>query len=143
MRNLFCLAVLFTILFTLGCEEAAKELSTTVSGYVKDDETPVGSALVFLLSYGDTASTGMSLDNGSITNSSGRYVIVEVQTGDYFVCAVKDNNGNMTYDSGVDAIGYYGDVILGITIPEKFTVQNEGDDIDSINIEEMYVSPIR
>lgn len=144
MRRIFLFALMALLIWGTGCEEVAKKLYGTISGTVRDDGSYISGALVLLLEYGDTATAGMSLSNGSATNSSGRYTIVDVEIGEYFVCAIDDNNGNLIYDPGVDAIGYYGtvDTLLGISIPAMLKVEEEGQDIDNVNIDEMYILPV-
>jgi len=141
---LVSISVILILLFT-GCEEAAKALSTTISGNVYDDGAPIQGALVVLLAYGDSASSGLDLSNGSVTNSVGRYTILEVDPGDYYLCAIDDNDDNMNYDPGTDGIGYHGlvDSILGLTIPEKVTISEEGEDLDNIDVEELFVLPFK
>ncbi len=144
MKHIFFCALIVLLICGTGCEEVAKKLYGTISGTVRDGGSYVSGALVLLLEYGDTATAGMSLSNGSATNSNGRYTIINVEVGDYFVCAIDDKNGNLTYDPGIDGIGYYGtvDTILGISIPAMVRIEEEGQDIDNVNIDELYVLPI-
>ena len=147
MKLIFFVLSITILLLVTGCEEVVKELTTTISGRVYDEGEPVSGALIFVLEFnGDgTIPSGMSLENGSVSLSDGGYVVVEVETGEYMVLAVKDVNGNMSYDSGIDEIGFYGEldpIAEIITIPTKVTVENDGDDIENIDINDMYVSPI-
>ncbi|RKZ30600.1 hypothetical protein DRQ36_05020 [bacterium] len=147
IRNLFFTLSIFVVALAVltasTCEEAAQALSTTISGTVYDDGAVVEGAFILVLEYGDTATAGMSLSNLSLTNSSGHYTVLEVEPGDYYICAVKDEDGNLNIDPGIDIVGYYGEVdsLLGISIPEKVTLENEDQDLVNIDIEEMYVLP--
>ena len=145
MRIKILILLILSAILIIGCEEAAKALSTTISGYVRDDSEPIEGAIVFVLDFGDSPSDGMDLESGSITLGEGRYTVIEVEPGEYYVCAIEDVNGNLSYDQGTDQIGYYGTVVeslgISISIPEKVTIQDDGEDVDSINIEEMYILP--
>ena len=145
MRYLLLLCFLALLLMTIGCQEAAQALSTTISGNVQDDGEPVSGALVFVLEFGAEAEAGMSLESGSITGGEGNYTVIEVDPGEYYVCAIKDENGNLTYDRDTDPIGYYGtvDTLLSITIPAKVTIEEEGQDVIDIDIEDMFIIPVR
>ena len=141
MKYLIAIFALLLALSFAGCEDAAKALSTTISGTVTDNDSTVSGALIMVLAYGDTLTAGITLSNGSITNSAGRYTVIEVDPGDYYVCAIRDLNGNLSLDPGIDEIGYYGDTLLGITVPAKVTLHNEEEDLENINILEMYTLP--
>jgi len=138
--------ILFSVL--IGCEEvveeAAQQLFTTISGTVTDDGAPVEGAIVLLIESQESIIEGLDLTSGSISLASGSYIIsLDVEPGNYYVCAIKDENGNQSYDIDTDPIGYYGgfDTTLTVPIPspEEVTVENEGDDIEGIDIEDMYI----
>jgi len=143
MKKFAAIISVISILLVLGCEEAAQALTTTISGDVYDDGAKVDGAMIFVLDSGDTLTAGLALSNGSITNSEGHYTVIDVVPGDHYICAVKDVNGNMSVDPGVDLIGYYGEVdtTFGISIPSIVTVHNEGDDVKNIDVLEMYSLP--
>jgi len=123
----------------IGCEEAIEELTTTISGNVGSDGEPVSGAYVILLDAGDSVSSGISLSNGMITNSSGDYTMVEVSAGDHYVAAIDDANDNIIFDPDTDRIGYYGDpdTLTGLTIPRTLHI-DEGDDIKNVDITKLY-----
>ena len=126
----------------IGCEEAIEELTTTISGNVSSDGEPVSGAYVILLDAGDSVSSGISLSNGMITNSSGDYTMVEVGAGDYYVAAIDDANGNIIFDPDTDKLGYYGDpdTLTGLTIPRTLHI-DDGDNIKNIDITQLYQLP--
>lgn len=112
----------------IGCDDVIKEYTTTISGKVTNDGTPVSGAYVILLEEGVSASTGISLSNGMITDSNGDYLMI-----------IDDDNNNVVFDSDSDKIGYYGDAdpITELTIPRTLQVK-KGDDIEDINITKLY-----
>lgn len=93
MRKFLGLTSIFMIIS--GCEWLKE---TTISGTVTNGGKPVSGAIVLLLES-DSLSAGLSLANGSITNSSGKYEIIRVESGDYYIPAIKDENGNLHYFS--------------------------------------------
>ncbi|MFP4459708.1 MAG: carboxypeptidase-like regulatory domain-containing protein [Candidatus Zixiibacteriota bacterium] len=145
MKKLIPMFILVIMLF-MGCEEAVKELSTTISGTVKDDNVPVVGAYVFAmegLTISDLASLDVSLSSGTkVLSDSGRYVIPELKPGTYQVFAIEDVNENNMIDYDIDRIGIYGETyeVGGTVFPMSFdavTIANDGDDIENINIYEM------
>lgn len=143
MRNALIILVAMNVIILSGCEEIAQDLSSTISGTVSDDGEIVPNALVLLLEPGDTITAGLSLSNATVGKADGTYILVDVITGDHIVCAVKDVNDNLTVDAGVDLVGYHGeiDTTLGISIPEAVTLESDGDDLENIDIDEMFVLP--
>ncbi len=142
--KLITIGILALVLFT-GCEELAKELSTTISGTVRDGSEPVEGAFVLAmqgLTVDGLASMEIDLSNGSITNSIGDYTIIEVDPGTYQILAVKDLNGNGMVDWDTDQVGIYGPSIGGI--PTGFTsiTIEEDEDIEGIDITSLYVWPL-
>ena len=97
------LGVLF--LFVISCD--LEDIVVTVSGKVTDDGEPVSGAFVLLLESEDI-SEGLSLSNGMITDNSGRYTILDVDEGKYYVVAIDDVNGNLQFDAETDQLGFYG-----------------------------------
>lgn len=140
-RNVYFFTLLILIAM-IGCDDVIKEYTTTISGKVTNDGTPVSGAYVILLEAGVSASTGISLSNGMITDSNGDYMMIEVNAGDYYVAAIDDDNDNVEFDSDTDKIGYYGDAdpSTGFTIPRTLQVK-KGDDIEDINITKLYSLP--
>ena len=140
-RNVYFFTLLILIAM-IGCDDVIKEYTTTISGKVTNDGTLVSGAYVILLEAGVSASTGISLSNGMITDSNGDYMMVEVSAGDYYVAAIDDDNDNVVFDSDTDKIGYYGDAdpITELTIPRTLQVK-KGDDIEDINITKLYSLP--
>ncbi len=143
-KIIYAMLAIALILIIGGCEDVAKALTTTISGTVYDEGATVGGAFIFVLESGDTVSAGMSLSNGTIGKSDGSYTIVDVVTGDHYICAIDDVEGNAVFDPGVDLIGYYGtvDTLLGISIPEVVTISEEGQDLEGIDILDMYMIPL-
>ncbi len=143
MKRKIVVLICVSLIFLMGCDELAKDLTSTISGTVYDDGEIVPNALVFLLSPGDTITAGLSLSNATVGKADGTYILVDVITGDHIVCAVKDVNGNLTVDAGVDLVGYHGEVdtTLGISIPQAVTLESDGDDLENIDIDEMFVLP--
>lgn len=125
-----------------GCEEEL--LNGTISGHVKDDGQNVSGAFVLLLEEGQMVQGNMPLSNASITNNAGNYTIYAVTPNkNYYVAAVKDNDGNLAYTPGVDALGYYGtyNSLTHIWIPATVSI-GSGENKTGININEMYVMPV-
>jgi len=121
-----------------GCEWLKE---TTISGTVSNGGEAVSGAVVLLLES-DSLEAGLSLASGSITNSNGRYEIIRVEPGNYYISAIKDEDGNLQYDKGIDMFGWYGerDTITGLTIPRQVTVV-KGDNLTGINIDTLYIAP--
>jgi len=143
MKTAIAILAVLSLLFLMGCEELAKEVTSTISGTVYDEGEVVPNALILVLDPGDTVTAGFSLSNGTVGKADGSYIVIDVISGDHYICAVNDVNDNLTVDAGVDMIGYYGEVdtLLGISIPEAVTIEHDGDDLENIDIEEMYVLP--
>ena len=91
------------ILSSYSCdleEKVKKEIDAAfieVSGKVTHNGNSVSGALVLLVE-GAEISDGLELSNGSITGQSGNYNIYEVSEGEYYVVAIEDNNGNLTFN---------------------------------------------
>ncbi len=136
MKKILVLMIL--LMAVLGCKEIKK---TTISGTVTNGGSPVSGAIVLLLES-DLLTAGMSLKNGTFTSSEGKYEIIRVETGTYYISVIKDENGNWKYDTGTDMFGWYGekDTLMGLTIPAPVAV-TEGDDLTGIDIDTLYVVP--
>ena len=77
--------------------------------------------------------TGWSFPNGSISGENGNYNIFEVAEGEYYVVAIEDNNGNLTFDASTDRLGFHGVDPSNLDLePDKVTVTDE--DVENINI---------
>jgi len=136
MKKILVLMIL--LMAVLGCKEIKK---TTISGTVTNGGSPVSGAIVLLLES-DLLTAGMPLKNGIFTSSEGKYEIIRVETGTYYISVIKDENGNWKYDKGTDMFGWYGerDTLTGLTIPALVAV-TEGDDLTGIDIDTLYVAP--
>ena len=143
MKSFIAILTVSAILIFGGCDQLAKDLTSTISGTVRNDGEIVPNALVFLLSPGDSITAGLSLSNATVGKADGTYILVDVITGNHIVCAVKDVNGNLTVDARVDLVGYHGeiDTTLGISIPQAVTLESDGDDLENIDNEKMFVLP--
>lgn len=135
MKKVLGLVAVIVLLF--GCERLKE---TTVSGRVTYGGEAVDGAFVLLLE--SVSLEGVSLGGGWRTGSDGRYEIIRVAAGDYYVAAIKDENGNLQYDQGTDRVGWYGeeDTLTGLTIPEQITVV-ERENRTGINIDTLYIVP--
>ena len=103
-----------------------------VSGKVTHNGSNVSGALILLVE-GVEISDGLELSNGSITGDNGNYNIYEVAEGEYYVVAIEDNNGNLTFDADTDRLGFHGvDPNNLDLVPDKVTVTDE--DVENINI---------
>jgi uncharacterized protein (DUF2141 family) len=138
-RPVFLLvAVLMLAFFALSCEKAQEVLGITISGNVSNAGQPMEGAFVLLVDKGEITQ-GFPIGNGSVTLGNGNYTIIRVEEGTYYICAVKDENGNQSYDFGTDPIGWYGhpDSITGLTIPDSVIVLDQ--DISGIDIDTLYM----
>ena len=134
--------VLAGLLVALACDEAVQK--GTITGTVKDGGQPVNGAYVLLLDEGELVQGNTPLSNGSITLGNGSYTIVMVEPNkNYYVAAVKDQDGNGNYTPGVDPIGYYGTLNqqTGVWIPASIHV-GEGQKLSGINVNDLMVIPI-
>ena len=103
-----------------------------ISGKVTHEGNNISGALVLLVE-GTEISDGLALSNGSITGNNGNYNIYEVEEGEYYVVAIEDNNGNLTFDEDTDRFGFHGvDPSNLDLLPDKVTVTDE--DVENINI---------
>ncbi len=136
------LIIAVSLIVALSCEKAKEAiLQVTIKGFVSNDGQPVVGAIVLIFNDNQIDS-GTSIDinneniNGSFTGNDGGYTIIRVEDGTYYVVAVKDENGNKSYDLGVDPIGWYGHDSFGIIIPDPVVVS--GVDVSGIDIDTMY-----
>lgn len=136
------LAAVALALSLLACEEALEKGS--IGGNVKDDDQNVSGAFVLLLEEGKMLAGDAPLGNGSVTNAQGNYTILLVEPNkNYYVVAVKDENGDTTYTPGVDPIGYYGrySETTKLWYPAPVSV-GSGEKKKGINVADMYIIPI-
>ena len=130
--------IVMAALIALSCEKAQEVLGITIAGNVSNGGQPVEGAFVLLVDKAEITQ-GFPIGNGSVTLGNGNYTIIRVEEGTYYVCAVKDENGNQTYDLGTDPIGWYGhpDSITGLTIPDSLIVTDQ--DVSGIDIDTLYM----
>jgi uncharacterized protein (DUF2141 family) len=103
-----------------------------VKGKVTHNGSNVSGALVLLIE-GAEISDGLELSNGSITGQNGNYNIYEVSEGEYYIVAIEDNNGNLTFDADTDRLGFHGVDPSNLDLePDMVTVTDE--DVENINI---------
>ncbi len=138
-------ATLFCASAFIGCEEAAKQLTTTISGKVTNGGTAVSGAVVLVVRVEQTISEGYSLSNGSVSLADGKYTVLDADTGHFFIAAIDDVNDNFKFDADTDRIGYYGTLIdsLGFEFvrPETVTLAAKGNDIENIDIIKLFDFP--
>ncbi len=135
------LAAVTFALSILGCEEELQKGS--IEGNVKDDGQNVSGAFVLLLEEGKLLAGEAPLGNGSVTNAQGNYIIVLVEPNvNYYIAAVKDENGDTTYTPGVDPIGYYGRYSekTKLWYPAPVSV-GSGEKKKGVNVADMHVLP--
>ena len=130
--------LLLILLFGYGCDIEEKVKAgidaafIEISGKVTHNGSNVGGALVLLVE-GTEISDGLELSNGSISGENGNYNIFEVAEGEYYVVAIEDNNGNLTFDASIDRLGFHGVDPSNLDLePDKVTVTDE--DVENINI---------
>jgi hypothetical protein len=136
------LAAVALALSLLACEEALEKGS--IEGNVKYDAQNVQGAFVLLLEEGKMLAGETPLGNGSVTNAQGNYTILLVEPEkNYYVVAVKDENGDTTYTPGVDPIGYYGRYSekTKLWYPAPVSV-GSGEKKKGINVADMHIIPI-
>ena len=130
------LSLIFLLGYSCDIEEKVKKgidaAFIEVSGKVTHNGSNVSGALVLLIE-GAEISDGLELSNGSITGQNGNYNIYEVSEGEYYVVAIEDNNGNLTFDTDTDRLGFHGVDPSNLDLePDKVTVTDE--DVENINI---------
>ena len=135
LKKIYLLLILF---FGYGCDIEEKVKAgidaafIEISGKVTHNGSNVGGALVLLVE-GTEISDGLELSNGSISGENGNYNIFEVAEGEYYVVAIEDNNGNLTFDASIDRLGFHGVDPSNLDLePDKVTVTDE--DVENINI---------
>jgi uncharacterized protein (DUF2141 family) len=140
MKRMVFLVLIAAIaaIVVLSCEKAQEVLGITIAGNVSNAGQPVEGAFVLLVDKAEITQ-GFPIGNGSVTLGNGNYTIIRVEEGTYYICAVKDEDGNQQYDLGTDPIGWYGhpDSITGLTIPDSVIVTDQ--DISNIDIDTLYM----
>ena len=136
MRRVLLIITAVLVAILLGaCSEVLEK--GTITGKVTDDDQPVSGAIVMLLEEGELLAGGAPLSNANVTGSSGNYRIYYVEPNhNYYVCAVKDNDNDLTYTPGTDKIGYYGDFMEMAWVPTPVSV-SPGQTLNDINIRRM------
>lgn len=131
---LLIVSVIGVLLIGIGCDDPLEK--GTIKGNVSDDDVPVSGAIVMLLEEGELLAGGSALSNAFITDGSGNYQIILVEPNrNYYVCAIEDNDGDLTYTPGSDRIGYFGRFEV-IWIPTPVSVSS-GETKSGINIRDM------
>ncbi|TES93693.1 MAG: carboxypeptidase regulatory-like domain-containing protein [Candidatus Cloacimonadota bacterium] len=132
------LVIAVSLILAISCEKVEEVIGITISGNVSNGGQPVSGAFVLLVNNISDIISGSPLSNGMITLSNGNYTIIKVEDGTYYVCAVKDENGNNSYDFGTDPIGWYShlDSLTHLTIPDSVIVS--GNDVPNIDIDTLY-----
>ena len=135
LKQIYLLLILF---FGSSCDIEEKVKAgidaafIEISGKVTHNGSNVGGALVLLVE-GTVISDGLELSNGSISGENGNYNIFEVAEGEYYVVAIEDNNGNLTFDANTHRLGFHGVDPSNLDLePDKVTVTDE--DVENINI---------
>jgi len=123
------------ILLVFSCDLLDKQI-IDISGKITDEGSAVSGAIVLLVESANI-SDGLNLSNGSISMSNGKYSILDVDPGDYYVVAIDDKNNNMQFDADTDQLGFYGvnpdDLDF---LPNKISVVDK--DLENINIVDLY-----
>lgn len=143
MKKMLILAALATLMIGLACEEATE--NGKINGKVKDNGAAVSGAFVLLMEEGQMIKGEQPLSNGSVTQSNGNYTILLVEPDkNFYVVAVKDEDGNTEYTPGVDPMGYYGtyNAQTKVWIPASVRVSS-GQTLNDININDLYIMPAR
>jgi hypothetical protein len=142
VKKTLILVALAALLAGLACEEATED--GKICGNVKDNGTAVSGAFVLLLEEGKMLGGEDPLSNGSITGTNGNYTILLVQPDkDYYIVAVKDEDGNQEYTPGVDPIGYHGkyNSTTKVWVPTVVRVSS-GQTLTGINVSDMVIVPV-
>jgi len=137
MKTFYLILSVF-ILTCVSCDllEKVDENIIDISGKISDEGNAVVGAIVLLVETAEI-SDGLNLANGSISDNAGNYLILNVDSGDYYVLAIDDRNNNQQFDSATDRIGFYG------LVPDEFDLQPDlitvaDTDLEDINIVDLY-----
>jgi uncharacterized protein (DUF2141 family) len=130
------LAVMTLSLLSCGLEDELDKAIIDISGEVSHDGNVVAGVLVLLVE-GTTIADGFNLSNGSITDNSGRYSILGVEAGEYYLLAVDDSNGNLEFDAATDRLGFHGVNPQELDLePDLITVADS--DVENIDVISLY-----
>ena len=130
------LAAMTLSLLSCGLEDELDKAIIDISGEVSHDGNAVAGVLVLLVE-GTNIADGFSLSNGSITDNSGRYTILAVEAGEYYLLAVDDSNGNLEFDSATDRLGFHG-VNPGVLDFEPDLITVSESDVENIDVVSLY-----
>ena len=123
------------VLLVFSCDLLDEKI-INISGKITDEDSAVVGAIVLLVESADI-SDGLNLSNGSISTGNGKYIILDVDPGDYYVLAIDDKNSNQQFDADTDQLGFYGvnpdDLDF---LPNKISVVDK--DLENINIVDLY-----
>ena len=136
IRLLIVLLMLSLGLMSCDLADEVDDAIIDISGRVSHDGNSISGAIVLLVEGTDVS--GVNLANGSFTDNSGNYLILDVDPGNYYVIAVDDANGNLEYDEGTDRLGIHG-IDLSLTIPDVTPEQIEVDEEDLEDIDITYL----
>jgi len=130
------LAAITLSLLSCGIEDELDKAIIDISGEVSHDGNAVAGVLVLLVE-GTSVAEGFNLSNGSITDNSGRYTILGVDPGEYYLLAVDDSNGNLEFDADTDRLGFHGVNPQGLDLePDLITVSDS--DVENIDVISLY-----
>lgn len=137
MKILAIISAAMTLsLLSCGLEDELDKAIIDISGKVSHDGDAVAGVLVLLVESTNIAD-GFSLSNGSITDNRGRYAILAVEAGEYYLLAVDDSNGNLEFDADTDRLGFHGVNPSGLDLePDLITVVDS--DLENIDVTNLY-----
>jgi len=130
------LGAMILSLLSCGLEDELDKAIIDISGEVSHDGNVVAGVLVLLVE-GTSIADGFNLSNGSISDNSGRYTILGVEAGEYYLLAVDDSNGNLEFDAATDRLGFHGVNPQDLDLePDLITVADS--DVENIDIISLY-----
>ncbi|MCF7824627.1 MAG: carboxypeptidase-like regulatory domain-containing protein [Candidatus Marinimicrobia bacterium] len=135
MKSMIIISAFFLLLSSCDLGDELDKAIIDVSGKVSHDGNAVTGAIVLLVED-VSISSGLSLANGSISDNSGHYTILNVDPGSYYVLAVDDRDGNLQLDATTDRIGFYG--VVPPTDLEANQISVSDMDVENINITSLY-----
>ncbi|MBN2601076.1 MAG: carboxypeptidase regulatory-like domain-containing protein [Candidatus Marinimicrobia bacterium] len=123
------------VLLVFSCDLLDEKI-IDISGKITDEGYAVSGAIILLVESTDI-SDGLNLSNGSISLANGKYTILNVDPGDYYVLAIDDKNSNQQFDADTDQLGFYGiNPDDQDFLPNKISVADK--DLENINIVDLY-----
>ncbi len=130
------LLLLLMSFMSCGLEDELDEAIIEVSGKVTHEGTTVSGALILLVE-GTTVSDGLSLSNGSLTDNSGNFIILNVDEGEYYLLAVDDADDNLEFDAETDRLGFHGVNPATLDLePDLITVYDS--DVENVDVVSLY-----